>query len=93
MSPEDADEMFWSEMGKMDWHNSAGHPKTQHELRMHCWTVLIAHIRGHYQEETERLREENRVLKSGYLSQIEQDAKPPRFVTVENPPVHREVVK
>ena len=75
MIPEDADTLFWEEMRKQDWHNSSGHPKTQHELRMQCWTVLIERIRKDYQEENERLREENRVLKSGFLSQIEKDAK------------------
>jgi hypothetical protein len=63
VSPEDADKLWWDEMTKLDWHESSGDQETQHQMRMRCWMTMIGHIRKPYQDENERLRQENRDLK------------------------------
>jgi hypothetical protein len=74
LTPERLRELYWEEMRAQDWVTTAGKPDLQRQNHINVWTAIIAHVRKPYQQELERLREENRGLKAGLLAQIEAEA-------------------
>jgi hypothetical protein len=73
-SPERLELFYWEEMRAQDWMTTAGKPEMQRQNHINVWTAIIAHVRKPYEQELERLREENRMLKAGMLQTIEADA-------------------
>jgi demethoxyubiquinone hydroxylase (CLK1/Coq7/Cat5 family) len=47
----------------------------QQQMQLACWEAVIRAIRAGYEQELERLRDENRTLKVMFADMMEADAK------------------
>jgi hypothetical protein len=71
MTAEDAYNLYWS-LNAATW--KATGPLVQRELEMARWDLVVQAIYKSFEQETERLRQENRDLKSAICRTVEADA-------------------
>lgn len=74
MSPEDAETLFWNTMRQLhkDW--PANQPEVGKTQRLKAWEAVLTQIRKEDETEMERLRQENRDLKSLIMDTVSADA-------------------
>jgi len=76
VTPQEAEAIYWKAQKDFSdaWLESSGKPLVQAQMQEVAWEAVIKALRKHYEEELERLREENRMLKTMLADRITADA-------------------
>jgi hypothetical protein len=62
VKPEQVRDIYYEALHKADLRGTTGQPCAQAQMQEMAWEAVIKAIRTHYEQENERLREENRGL-------------------------------